>query len=32
MTAAAGGGTINLADLGMGSAEDIVASMEHAEE
>jgi hypothetical protein len=30
--AAGSGGTINLADLGLGSAEDIVASMEHADE
>jgi hypothetical protein len=30
--AASSGGTINLNDLGLGSAEDIVASMEHADE
>lgn len=31
MKAAAGGGQINIADLGLGSATDILESMEHAE-
>jgi len=30
MKAAAGGGTINIADLGLGSAEDVIESMEHS--
>jgi len=32
MKAAAGGGTINIADLGLGSATDIIESMNHAEQ
>lgn len=32
MKAAAGGGTINLADLGLGSAQDVIESLDHAEQ
>jgi hypothetical protein len=32
MKAASGNGTINIADLGLGSAQDILESMEHAEQ
>lgn len=31
MKAAAGGGTINLNDLGLGSAQDVIESLDHAE-
>lgn len=32
MQAAQNGGTINIADLGLGSAEDIIEQMDHAEQ
>jgi len=32
LQAAQGGGTINVADLGLGSANDIIESMDHAQE
>ena len=32
MQAAAGNGTINIADLGLGSAEDVIESMNHADD
>jgi hypothetical protein len=32
MKAAAGGGTINLSDLGMGTAEDVIETLDHSQQ